>query len=362
MEFMPTTSPSQRHWRISLPVSLGVILLLASIVIAAMTIRSHTARGNGTSPPVEPNTPAEGNRWMCLGSVDVEGGVTPIYPLQPGRVKSVEAVENEAIKAGQPLIHLEDTTQTQKVKEAEAAVKAAKKQAVIAQAKVDQADEQIQAQQVAIEAAQLQVKQAQKRVDREREWAPNSEALKSYEIDVQRAEKQVNGEQRKLAIAKAAKREAEGMVALAQANIEGKQALLGEAQNAVKETVVRAPCDGTPLRILVSVGQTLGNNPHQPAIQFAADKPLLVRADVEQEFVNRVKKGQVVIIEENSRGQEVARGKVVSLARWYAPRRSASPEALQVNNDNRTLECIIKIESYSQELRIGERVRVQFPN
>jgi hypothetical protein len=52
---------------------------------------------------------------------------------------------------------------------------------------------------------------------------------------------------------------------------------------------------------------------------------------------------------------------VVSVGRWYAAPRSASPEALAVGNEIRTLECLVKIESTSQEVRIGQRVRVQFP-
>ena len=116
-----------------------------------------------------------------------------------------------------------------------------------------------------------------------------------------------------------------------------------------------------PLRILVNVGQALGANPRQPAIQFAPKRPLLVRAEVEQEFVGRVRKGQSVLIEDHITGQNCAKGKVVSLAQWYATRRSSTPEVLQVSNDARTLECIIHLDAITPDLRIGQRVRVQFP-
>ena len=51
-----------------------------------------------------------------------------------------------------------------------------------------------------------------------------------------------------------------------------------------------------------------------------------------------------------------------SLALWYAPRRTINSEIGPMNSDTRTLECIIQIGSTSQTVRIGQRVRVQFPD
>jgi multidrug resistance efflux pump len=149
---------------------------------------------------------------------------------------------------------------------------------------------------------------------------------------------------------------------MAQADLKGKQALLAEAENAVKECVVRAPVDGTPLLIRVNVGETVGNDPRMPAIQFVANRPLLVRAEVGQEFVGHVREDQSVVIEDHVTGQECAHGRVRSLASWYAPRRTATPEMFQMNSDSPTVECIIQIESKTQQIRIGQRVRVRFPN
>jgi HlyD family secretion protein len=237
----------------------------------------------------------------------------------------------------------------------------------IAKARLEQADKQIEAQKIAIAAAQKNVEKARLQHDKQKQFekeriSGDKETVQVAAITVEQAEYAVRGEKAKLALAEMAKREAEGYVAMAQANVEAKQAQLKEANNAVEECVVRAPVDGTPLRILVNVGQVLGSNPRQPAIQFAAHGPLLVRAEVEQEFVGRVRKGQNVVIEDHVTGQECARGKVVSLARWYAHRRTASPEMLSMNNDVRTLECIISIELIKQEIRIGQRVRVIFPD
>ena len=363
MEPIQPSSPRGRHWRLSIPVSLGVLLLLASLVVAAMSLRSHAGP---SSVPSSAAAPAEGQRWYSLGYVDIEGGVTPLYPGQPGRVKSIEAKENEPVKVGQPLFHLEDTVPAIKVRQAEAALKAAQGQLAVAEGSVEKASKQIAAQQEAIDAAKIEVDRARVARDEQKRLKRDDltlrEALENAELLWIKAQGGVRVEQKKLDLAKAAKRQAESLVPVARANIEDKKAQLDEARNAVKECVIRAPVDGTPLRILVNVGQVMGSNPRQPAIWFAAQRPLLARAEVEQEFVGHVRKDQKVIIEDHVTGQECARGKVMSLARWYAHRRNATAEMLSMNNDGRTLECIITIESTSQEIRIGQRVRVRFPD
>lgn len=360
----PPARPA-RPWRLSIPVSLGVLLVLASLTVVIVSLRTHA--GPASSPSTVPATPTDSQRWYSQGFLDIEGGVTPLYPLQMGRVKSIEAKENELVKAGTPLFHLEDTEQNNKVRQAKHDLEAAKTRLTIAETKLEEANKQIEGQKTAIAAAQKNVDKARIQRDKKKDLEKkglegDKESVQAAEITFEQAELGVRGEQQKLALAEVAKREAEGYVALARTNVEAKQVQLEEAENAVKECVVRAPVDGTPLRINVTVGQALGSNPRQAAIQFAADRPVLVRAEVEQEFVDQVRKDQSVRIEDNVTGLECARGKVVSIARWYAPHRSAtSPEIPSLGNEVRTLECIIHIESTTREVRIGQRVRVQFP-
>ena len=364
MEPIRPSLPPARSWRFSLAISLGVLLVLASLVIAGLSLRSHADHPAAPTPSIA--TPADAPAWYSLGKVDIEGGITSLYPLQPGRVKSIDARENETIKTGQPIFHLEDTVPRLKVREAEKDLKGAQAELAIAQAQVNKANAEIAAQKIAVSAAGKNVEKAQILLGKQRDYEKvgevgvDKETLRIAEITVEQAKSAVQGEQGKLAIAESGKRIAEEYVAAAGIKIEAKQAQLEEARNAVKECVVRAPVDGTPLRILVNVGETLGSNPHQPAVQFAADRPLLVRAEVEQEFAGSVREGQNVVIFDHVTGKECGSGKVVSIARWYAPNRNNNPDMLQMNNDVRTLECIVHLESKSSEVRLGQRVRVRF--
>jgi multidrug resistance efflux pump len=360
---METTRPasSARRWSISLGVWLGVVLLLASVVIAAVSLRSHA--GNDSSHGAAAASGSEERRWMSLGFIDVKGSVTPLYPVQPGRVTSIEAHENEPVKANAPLFHLEDSLAALKVQEATIALKAAQERVLAAQQKVKQYHWQIEAQKEAVKAAQADAELARFHRDKEKqrykEDLTNEEAVKDAERQVRKAEANVRAKEKELAALEAV--DPEIAVKMAQRDVEAKQVQLKEAQKGVDECVVRAPFAGTPLRILISVGETLGSNPRQPAIQFCPDQPLLVRAEVEQEFASRVHKDQLAIIEDHVSGQNLGQGRVMSLSRWFTHRRSILMDPLQFN-DVRTLECIIYLNSTTQELRIGQRVRVQFPD
>jgi multidrug resistance efflux pump len=358
-----SSSPRARPWRLSLFLSLGVLVLLASFVIVATTLNSHaspTAASSGAAAAT-----ADSKNWDSLGIVDIAGGVTPVYPLQIGRVKSIEAKENESIKAGAPLFHVDDSVQQLKVRQAESDLEGARKQLAIAEAGVEEVDKQIEAQKNAIAAAGNKVKLAHLGHDKQKRFEEkgiegDKETLQAAEIAVQQAELAVKGEEAKLVVMQATKSKVEGYVDAAKENIKAKQAQLDEARNAVMECIVRAPDDGTPLRININKGETLGANPRQAAILFAAAKPMLVRAEVEQEFVGKVHQNQNVIIKDHVTEVECARGKVARLALWYAPRRTLIAEIVPLNSDSRTLECVIEITSTSQTIRIGQRVSVQF--
>jgi len=361
MEPIPTSSSVSRRWPISLPVWLGVFLLLASPVIAGLSLRSHAGDGSPSAPA--PTSPADEQRWMALGYVDVEGGVTPLYPQRMGQVKSIEAKENEPVSAHAPLFHLDDSLEAMQLQRAENALAVAKQELTLTEQKVQQYRKQIDAQKVAVEVAGFDAKLARIQRDRltklyKKGGEVNDADRQAAEVTVEKAEAGIRGEESKLAVLEAG--DPEGKIEMARLGVKDKDILLREAQLAVDKTVVRAPVAGTPLRVLISVGEALGANPRQPAIQFCPQRPLLVRAEVEQEFAARIHPDEAALIQDHVTGQEVGHGKVASISRWYTHRRSILQDPLQFN-DVRTLECIIQLDSNTQGLRIGQRVRVQFP-
>ena len=136
-----------------------------------------------------------------------------------------------------------------------------------------------------------------------------------------------------------------------------KQARLDQARRGEDECLLKAPAEGTVLRVLVGAGEVLGAQPKQPAVLFCPKGPRIIRAEVEQEFAAGVAIGQAATIQDDTTAGFTWRGKVSRISDWYTHRRSIIQEPLQFN-DVRTLECIIQLDEGQPQPQIGKRVRV----
>ncbi len=131
-----------------------------------------------------------------------------------------------------------------------------------------------------------------------------------------------------------------------------------QARFALEECVLKAPRRGTVLRLLVGPGDVLSSQPKQPAVQFAVEGPQIIRAEIEQEFIARVRVEQPVVVKDESNTASVWRGKVQRVSNWITQRRSVMQEPFQFNNV-RTVESLIALDPGQPPLRIGQRVRVR---
>jgi multidrug resistance efflux pump len=297
---------------------------------------------------------------VCFGHVDVEHGVTSLYPLQPGRVVEVVARETQRVEAGAVLLRLDETLARQRLREAEADRDAAGAQLAQARKAPEQQETRLAQQREAVEAMSHKAAQARHIHARKKRLYElnqlNADELKAAEEVVKEAEAGERAEKAKL-------RELELLdpattVKRAEADVSAKLARVEQARKGVEECLVRAPVDGSVLRVLVGVGEVLGPNPTRSALIFCPDGPRLIRAEVEQEFASRVKAGYPATIQDDTTAKETTwRGKVVRVSDWYTHRRSILQEPLQFN-DVRTLECIVEVDPDQPPLRIGQRVRV----
>jgi multidrug resistance efflux pump len=303
----------------------------------------------------------------AIGHVDVTDGVSFPYPAAPGRVVEVKVREGQAVKAGDMLFRVDDRAQRDDFARAENAVKVAKvgiDKAANARKKHEQ---MVLAQQKAIDAANLTVKTAQIVVDKKRDLLKSNNVLQAdvtaSENDVAKAQAAVAAEEAKLAALKLGANDITSEEKLAAADVTDKEKLLAKAQLALDECVAKAPADGTVLRLDVRQGDLLGAQPKSPPLIFCPAGPRIVRAEVEQEWADRVQEGQIASIEDdtgNGSGPKWT-GKVTRVGDWMAHRRSILPDPSQFH-DIRTLECVIALDPNQPPLRIGQRVRVALSN
>ena len=354
--------------------SLRVMLLLglAALLTSAAGARWLLLGSSPLSPwgreeGGEGATSAKTQTVICFGYVDVEHGVTPLYPLVPGRVITVEVGETQAVKTGTVLIRLDDWLARLRLQEAEADLQAAEAQYLQAEKTPEQHQAQLAQQRAAIAAVQHRLAGARLVLARKRDLEKleqlNSKEVEATASTVHELEAAEAAEHAKLAELKLL--DPTVTVKRAKADVKAKQARLDQARQGIEECVVKAPSDGSVLRILVSPGEVLGPHPQQPAVVFAADGPRWIRAEVTQEFAGLVAVGQIASIEDeyapstyplaDDRGGW--HGKIVRLADWYAPSRSTTPDLLHLN-ETRSLECLIQLDADQPPLKIGRRMRV----
>lgn len=337
-------------------VGAGLLLLVGSFTLSALSLPgSSRADSPGSSAP-------SAVKSVAVAFVDVEGGVLPLYPTRPGRVVEVPFREGAEVKKGQVLLRVDDTLAKIERNEAALALEGAKER--LAQAKVlkTQHEMKTRALQAAVAVEQAKQKQAEAAAEKARKFL--ADRAGGSPEDVRIAERAVDAAK---AGVRARQAELEGLLAvdagaaerLAAIDVRAKEKLLEKANYGVEECTVKAPGDGTVLRAMVNVGETLGTNPRGPALWFCPQGPRIVRAEVEQEFATNVAIGQTARIQDDATGGGEWIGKVTRVSDWYTHRRSILMEPMQFN-DVRTLEVIIAVDptTKSAPLRIGQRVRV----
>lgn len=348
----PTSHGPRRIW----PWLLGAVVLVGGSIAATIGLLPQ-ANGNHSVAAQAPTTGEE--TAVCLGHVDVDGGVIYLLPVQPGRVKEVCKKENDTVKKNEVLFRLDNKLEALRVQEAEADLKAAEATLEQALKLPEQHKAQMQQQDASVGAAASDLQRARAFFDKVKDLnkigQARDEDLRAASEQVIKAEQAELAEKAKLTELKL--RLPQIGIERARSDVEAKKARLEQAQFARDECEVKAPCDGVVLRLQVAVGELVGPQRPQPCVVFCPSTPRIIRAEVEQEFAGRVFVGQNATVQDDTRVSGTWKGKVRSLSDWYSHRRSMLLEPRQFN-DVRTMEAIIELDPDQPPLRIGQRVRV----
>jgi multidrug resistance efflux pump len=304
---------------------------------------------------------------VCTGYVDLEHGIRSLAPLRPGRVVAILANENEHVKTGTPILRLEDEVAKFQVESAESTVSAAEIEVEESTKLEDQQRARLAQQQAALAAAGFRLNAARQVLKRKEnqfkdKLVPEEEVI-GARAEVKALEEQERAEREKLTELKTI--DPALTVRKARAKLEYTRTQLNLARRQLDECTLKAPTAGTVLRIAVGVGDIVTGNPAQPIIgagvspvvRFHPDEPLLIRAEVDQEFADRVQVGQSAVIRDDARSGASWRGKVQRVAGWYEHHRPATQDPAAFT-DVRTVECLISIDPGQPPLRLGQRMRV----
>jgi multidrug resistance efflux pump len=340
----------------ALLVALGVIIILATVSGAFLM------KGQPEAPPPEPE---QSERSVyARGLVDCISRVSMPMPKVPGIVVSVEVKEGDEVKAGQPILKLNDKTAKLKLGEAESLLKAARhklEQAELLpkkqQAEINQLEKAVELANSLVEQAKLALTAKESafkaKLIQEEEVKAAAEAVKQAKIAQERAKQALTD----LKDSKLVEKQIEE----AKAQFKAAELSFEAAQENLESFVLRAPKDGYIERIEFGIGDSFPPViPNRPPILFLPKEGLIVRAELDQDRALSVEKGMKVTLQNYSDlNSKKWTGTVVRLGRMFRRRQSVLLEPEMVN-DARVLECVIEVDPEAEKvLKLGQQLRVQ---
>lgn len=329
----------------------AVVVLVHSLREGSRQVQPDSADGKEVAKPL----------LVGFGYVDVEGGTLPLSPAAIGLVKEVLVKEGQLVQANDPLLKLESDGAARQVEMATAAVMEARVRLAQARRSPQKVELDLQLQEQAIAGAQANVNVARQETNRAKDLLASSliskETYATALSKLEAIEAALKAEQLRLAQLRLRKPEEDRM--LAEAALANAESQRERAVIELNHHTLRAPEEGTVLRINAGAGQVLTAQQTVPAVWFAPNKPFEVRCELNQDYARWVEKGQAVELFDDFDGASVGTGTVRHISPWITHRRSLLDEPLE-RNDIRTLECIVRPDSALGVCPIGKRLRVMF--
>jgi len=265
---------------------------------------------------------------MARGKVDVEGGLLDLVAPENAIFSQVYVHVGDLVKRDQPLAQLDAAAEQLELSQQQTALEQAK------------AQQSLQA--LHLPAAALAAKRWQKA-------AGLGAAQQQQADDAMQAERQAQAEN---SIALAAVHSAEQKVA--------------EAEYALQKRTIRAPQAGEVITVRVQQGSALTSE-QRVAFTLLPSRPIIVRAEVSESFINRIKLGMKAGLLPDSASTIAATAPIAAhvsqIGKVYEPAHLNS-DAVQQNS--RVIVCLLTLDAaaqhqlQTQHLLIGQNVLVKF--
>lgn len=293
-----------------IPMMLSLMMLLLAGRDADTSKRPHD------STP----TPASSSYLAVLkGQVDIESGIVRLAASRDGIIREVLVNEGDYVRKGQVLATLDDAQ---------------------ARLQLEQARRELNQERAQLRPLRLRLQIAQREHARLVPLAAD-ESVARQEID------QTNDQ---LALLQAE-------IAVAQAAVDSASSRENVAAYEVEQRQVRAPLDGQVVRRHARPGDGTSTLNVTTLFLFAPASPQIVRAELEERFIDAVRPGMPAQIVLQADERQTFTGKVLRIGRVFGhPGPTDDP---MDKADIRTVECVLSIDQ--QSLRIGQRVLVRIP-
>nr|WP_156382600.1 HlyD family efflux transporter periplasmic adaptor subunit [Acidovorax sp. Leaf160] len=259
---------------------------------------------------------------VARGRIEVQGGLLRLSPLQDGQVDALLVQEGQAVRRGQLLLRLSGT--------------AAQAETGVAQAELQLAEARVSARSQHLPALR-------------RTAARLAEASAAGAAEPQRADD-----------AAQALRDAEAELAVARAEAGVARQRLAQVRGQQARLELRAPEDGTVVRVATQVGQRLlaAAGDHAP-LTLLPRRPLLVRAEVNESYAGALRAGLRATVTTDGDATPLAlpAARVVRISPVLGTARLQEDAQ---RGPLRVVECVLEFDHPPTDARPGQTVRVVF--
>ena len=297
--------------------------ILAAAGVIAMGFVLQAIRSQEVAippPPVAPPLKNAPSDIAATGILEAQGENVAIGVPLPGLVESVKVEVNQVVKAGDPLLILDNIELRAALLKQEAAI-------AVAQAN--------------LEVYRAQLAKVQDMLDR----------LKSVTDQRAISQDDLRNRSNDVLVAKAQQQAAAAQLTAAQADVKQTQLL-------IDRLTVKAPRNGTILQVNIRAGEYASPQNKQPALVLGDISTLHVRADVDEQNAMGVAPGLDATFSLKSDSSRKFKVQFVRIEPYVIPKVSLTGASTE-RVDTRVLQVIYKLEKpKDQNLYVGQQVDV----
>ncbi|MCS6244962.1 MAG: HlyD family efflux transporter periplasmic adaptor subunit [Opitutus sp.] len=285
----------------------GLVLIGATAFLSGCSDNAHA---QATAAPVSQTAYARGR-------VDIEGGLIRLASSNDGLIQSVHVEEGDRVQAGQVLAVIDD--------------RQARLALAISAASLAEAKAAAQTLHVRLAAATREAERIQPLADAQA--TPRREADQARDLVEQ----------------------LQAELASAQAAVVTAEARLKADEYQVDQRSIRAPLAGRIVKRTVRPGDGVSTLNVTPLFVFAPDMSRIVRADLDERFVDRVKVGQTAEVVIDNDGTRTLSARILRVGDVFGVKTPTGEPGERL--DLRVVECVLSIDD--QTVRLGQRVLVK---
>lgn len=301
--------------------TMAITVAMATALLAGCSPSDMNAPISAARAAVAAQAQTGGPVAVARGKIEVEGGLLDLAPAIDGTVQTLAVKEGQSVQRGQLLLRIADDASRADLSVAESEWKLAQAREKAKSARIPQLKTML---------ARLQA-------------AAREGAADGHSVD--EAAQQL--------------RDAQSEVDVASAEVKVAQAKVEQLRSTQKRFELHAPEAATVVRVRTHTGSQSG--PQQVAITLLPQKPLIVRAELNESFANAVREGmRATVVLDGDTGNTPSAlpdAKVLRISPVYG---SARLQDDSQRGPVRVIECVLVFDQPPAMARVGQNVRVSF--